>query len=149
MIFDLQRFAFIGEFLILVLLFPAAIIAAIGTFNNYRWAWITAALFFAFVFLNIIFIYAISTKKIELFLPLIATAIAGFVISIANIKVPKVNTENTTKTHSRGKYIASKTRAKYHTPECNWTRMIKENNAVWFETKEEAKKAGYKADNCV
>ena len=45
--------------------------------------------------------------------------------------------------------MASKSGTKYHAPKCDWAKKIKKSNAVWFISKEEAKKAGYKKDDCV
>lgn len=48
-----------------------------------------------------------------------------------------------------GKYVASKSGAAYHYPWCQGALKIKEANKIWFQTKEEAEKAGYKpAGNC-
>ena len=48
-----------------------------------------------------------------------------------------------------GKYVASKSGSKYHLPRCGGAKQIKEENKVWFETKEEAEAAGYEpASNC-
>lgn len=48
-----------------------------------------------------------------------------------------------------GAYVASKSGTKYHLPWCSGAQRIKEENKVWFETKEEAEKAGYSpAANC-
>ena len=46
-------------------------------------------------------------------------------------------------------YVASKSGTKYHLPWCSGARRIKEENKVWFATKEEAEAAGYTpAANC-
>jgi len=42
-------------------------------------------------------------------------------------------------------YVGSANSDKYHKPSCRWAKNIKENNAVWFSTKEEAEQAGYTA----
>ena len=47
------------------------------------------------------------------------------------------------------KYVASKSGTKYHLPMCAGAKQIKEENKVWFVSKEEAEKAGYTpAANC-
>ena len=150
MIFNLHRYAFYGELLILLGLLVIAIISAIGINNNFRWAWILLTLFFVFVFLDMILIYIISTAEVESFSPLIILVIVGFFISIFSIEKPKVeDEEEVKKTFMPEKYIESKTGAKYHAPKCDWAKKIKKKNAVWLNSKEEAKKAGYKADSCV
>ena len=48
-----------------------------------------------------------------------------------------------------GKYVASKSGAKYHLPWCAGAKRIKEENKVWFDTEEAAIAAGYTpAANC-
>lgn len=48
-----------------------------------------------------------------------------------------------------GKYVASKKGTAYHYPWCPGALKIKEENKIWFQTKEEAEKLGYKpAGNC-
>lgn len=50
---------------------------------------------------------------------------------------------------SRGKYVASKNGTAYHLPWCQGAQKIKEENRIWFDTKEEAERSGYKpAGNC-
>ncbi|MBI2121569.1 MAG: hypothetical protein HYT98_00450 [Candidatus Sungbacteria bacterium] len=47
------------------------------------------------------------------------------------------------------RYVASKSGTAYHFSWCPGALRIKEENKIWFETKEEAEKAGYKpAGNC-
>lgn len=49
----------------------------------------------------------------------------------------------------QGKYVASKSGTAYHYPWCSGAQRIKEENKIWFDTKEEAEKKGYKpAGNC-
>ncbi len=160
LIFDLHRFAFFGEFLIMLVLLLVALISLIGINNNFRWAWILLAVFFAFVFIDIIFVYAISTQKPDSILTLLIITIAGFFISLfsvesqkseeSNEESPKVEAKKEVKkTFKPGKFIASKTGTKYHAPKCDWAKRIKNSNAVWFDSKEAAKKADFKADSCV
>jgi len=50
---------------------------------------------------------------------------------------------------SEGKYVASKNGTKYHLPWCASAKRIKEENKIWFDSVEEAQKAGYAAAaNC-
>ncbi len=47
------------------------------------------------------------------------------------------------------RYVGSKNGTKYHLPWCAGAQQIKEENKVWFGSKEEAEKAGYTpAANC-
>lgn len=48
-----------------------------------------------------------------------------------------------------GSFVASKNGTRYYFPWCSGVKQIKEENKVWFQTKEEAEKAGYTpAQNC-
>jgi methylphosphotriester-DNA--protein-cysteine methyltransferase len=60
-------------------------------------------------------------------------------------------TSSSEKTNSeqQGKYVASKTGKAYHLPWCSGARRIKDENKIWFTSKEEAESAGYApASNC-
>ena len=55
------------------------------------------------------------------------------------------NPSNTTEQN----FVASKNGTKYYFPWCEGTNKIKEENKVWFASKEEAEKKGYEpARNC-
>ena len=46
-------------------------------------------------------------------------------------------------------FVASKNGAYYHLPWCPGAKKIKESNKIWFTTREDAEKKGYKpASNC-
>jgi len=48
-----------------------------------------------------------------------------------------------------GRVVGSKNSDKYHLPDCPGAKQIAEENKIWFNSIEEAKKAGYKpAGNC-
>ncbi|MCR4283830.1 MAG: hypothetical protein NUV64_00725 [Parcubacteria group bacterium] len=48
-----------------------------------------------------------------------------------------------------GVIVASKNGTKYHFPWCSGALRIKDENKIWFESEDEAKKAGYgPASNC-
>jgi len=163
MIFDLHRFAFYGEFLILIGLSFVALVSIIGISSNSRWAWILLKIFFIFVFLDMLFINTITTSKNPYFLYLLVIAGVGSFISFfsipkkpmeveekkAPVSVKSSKVASTKKTFTPGMYIASKTGVKYHAPKCDWAKRIKKSNTVWFDSKDAAKKAGYKKDACV
>ncbi len=49
----------------------------------------------------------------------------------------------------KGAYVASKTGAVFYAPWCGGVKRIKEENKVWFESKEAAVSKGYRpAENC-
>ena len=48
-----------------------------------------------------------------------------------------------------GKYVGSKSSDKYHFPWCSGAQRIKEENKIYFDSKEEAESSGYTpASNC-
>lgn len=48
-----------------------------------------------------------------------------------------------------GQYVASRNGSSYHLPSCPGALQIKDENKVWFQTRGEAERAGYKpAGNC-
>jgi len=48
-----------------------------------------------------------------------------------------------------GKLVASKKGSKYHFPWCSGAQSMKESNKTWFDSEEEARRAGYTpAKNC-
>ena len=50
---------------------------------------------------------------------------------------------------TQGKYVSSRKGTSYHFPWCPGAKQIKEENKIYFDTKEAAEKAGYKpAGNC-
>lgn len=54
-----------------------------------------------------------------------------------------------TTTPQTDKYVASKNGTVYHLPWCSGAQRILEENKVWFATKEDAERAGYRpATNC-
>jgi len=48
-----------------------------------------------------------------------------------------------------GKFVASSNSEYYHSPKCDWAKKINEKRRVWFNSKEEAKKKGYKMHSCL
>ncbi|MEK6950018.1 MAG: hypothetical protein AABX34_07380 [Nanoarchaeota archaeon] len=169
-VFNLHRFAFAAEFLILLALMLLGLIAAIGISTNMRWSWILMAWVLASVFADMVLIENISSVKAPYFFYIAGVAVAGFFISLFSIEKKKEDEAKTEvrrfvgksekkeakeaekkveKSFKPGKYIASVTGAKFHSPKCDWAKKIKKSNAVWFDNKEDALKAGYKADDCV
>lgn len=56
---------------------------------------------------------------------------------------------STSSTSGSGRYVASKNGSKYFPEDCSSSKTIKEANKVYFNTPEEAQKAGYElAKNC-
>jgi len=151
MTFDLTRYAFMGQFLILLVLLFLGMLSAMGMSKKSTWAWKLFTLFFVVVFLDMLLVYILAISQIVMFLHYLIIAIVGFFISLFNVRSkPAGRARARVKTSFKpGKFIASKTGKKFHAPKCDWAKKIKKSNAVWFNGSEEAKKAGYKADKCV
>jgi hypothetical protein len=80
-------------------------------------------------------------------------------IQIKNLEkasIEDINFENqekvyppTTEQSDVGQVVGSKNSDKYHLPDCPGAKQISEQNKVWFNSIEEAERAGYKpAANC-
>lgn len=66
-----------------------------------------------------------------------------------NRVISQINSLNNKGADSQKKYVASKSGSAYHYPWCPGAAKIKEENKIWFFTKEEAESKGYKpAQNC-
>lgn len=60
-----------------------------------------------------------------------------------------IGEEDIVATTQQGTFVGSKNSDKYHYPWCPGAQRIKEENKVWFATREEAEAAGYTpAANC-
>ena len=76
-----------------------------------------------------------------------------------NVDIPKAPANNTYEVEPRKEdkkdlmgamlYVGSKNSNKYHLPDCPGALRIKEENKIWFSSKEEAENLGYNpATNC-
>ena len=150
MIFQLHGSFFIFEFLILMVLLLAALISFIGLNSNMNWVWKLLAAFFAFVFIDMAFMYLALNIQPDYFFEHLFAVIAGFFISLFSIQKRSITEGQSVETTFKpGKYIASRTGTKFHAPKCDWAKKIKKENTVWFNDKEDARKSGYKADDYV
>jgi len=52
--------------------------------------------------------------------------------------------ENNNNDNGKGKFVGSINSDKYHRSGCRWAENIEPENEIWFDTAEEAQKAGYK-----
>lgn len=64
--------------------------------------------------------------------------------AVSKAYTPPAKQEKTgTATAETGKYVASKNGTKYYLPSCGTANRIKEENKIYFNTKEEAEAAGF------
>jgi len=69
--------------------------------------------------------------------------------SVALSGAPKESADVPGEVKTQGTYVGSKNGSVYHFPWCSGAQRIKDENKVWFATKEEAERAGYRpASNC-
>ena len=84
--------------------------------------------------------------------PISITNSSGDILEATTLPATDIQNPQTTPNKAEnypGKYIASKSGTAYHYPWCPGALKIKEENKVWFQTLEDAEKAGYKpAGNC-
>jgi len=154
-IFDLNRFFFLGELALAIFLICIAFISLIGAFSNENWGWIGLSVVYAILLLNLLFIHARDHSS-RLLLLTIFIAVIGFIIAVAKIKrsedeeefFEEPEVEEVTTTHEPGKYVASATGSSYHAPNCDWAKKIKEKNRVWFDDEKDAKKR-FKPHSCL
>ena len=62
----------------------------------------------------------------------------------ASVVESVVEEQGTNEQVFEGKFVGSAKSDKYHWPDCQWAQRIAEENKVWFNTEEEAQKAGYR-----
>ena len=160
MVFNLHKRFLILEVLFLLVAGFFALVSMVAVYSNTRWGWVFLSYIFGLVLVDILFIYYIAGKP-EYFFLVTLIAMLGFIVSLLKIgkdgkdedadfeEISEEETEEVTKEFNPGKYVASKTGKKYHTPKCDWAKRIKKSNQVWFDDQEEAKQEGYKSDSCV
>lgn len=86
-----------------------------------------------------------NKKSIEIVYPETKSNLAGIAEAADKIKV----VEGSTLPSGEGRVVASKNGTKYHLPWCPGAERILESNKIWFDSIEEAEKAGYSpAANC-
>lgn len=69
--------------------------------------------------------------------------------TLINSEVPQSAAAMIASESAQGLLVASKSGTKYHFPWCAGASQIAEKNKIWFDSYEEAQKAGYKpASNC-
>ena len=125
MTFNLHRFAFMGEFLILLVLLLMAVVSAVGMHSRFAWSWKLLKAFFALAFLDMLLVYLLSASMPGMFLAFLAAAVAGFFIALFNVPPKKEETAEVKKTYKPGKYIASQAGSKFHAPKCYWAKKEK------------------------
>ncbi len=160
-VFSFHAKMLMGEFLLLLFFILIAFIAMAGKLGGGNWANGGLSFFYGLNLANFIFIWLIDSR-----IPsgTIILTILGFLIAMVALKThqeedfdddfeeiapaPEEKPE-VTASFEPGKYIASKSGKKYHAPKCDWAKRIKKKSQVWFDDKDQARKKGYKACDCI
>jgi len=78
-----------------------------------------------------------------------AASIQKAIIPALEEKVPVVEKTNAEAIKQQGKFVGSINSNKYHLPDCPSAKKILPQNQIWFDSEEEAQKAGYiKCGSC-
>ncbi len=166
---------FLSESILTALFFIAAIMILAGMLKRRAWTYRFAAIFFILFLVNSFYMYANVSRGVIVFSGMAVLSAIGFMISMIGIKtrhakrvvkrsgkhakeeeekevpviLPYGFEKNIKKEFKPGKYIGSKKGTTYHIARCDWANNIKGNNRIWFNSKEDAEKKGYKAHSCV
>tara|TARA_Y100000310_G_C20576904_1_gene760904 strand:- start:511 stop:1065 length:555 start_codon:yes stop_codon:yes gene_type:complete len=147
--------------LISVLIF-LAFIMSIGIYYNKNWAWLTSGIVFLVILINLFYAYLKLSSNFIIFSSASFFSSIGLFMSMVSLKKKRFRKESyesmeeepeqqesVSKEFTPGKYIASETGKRFHTPKCQWAKKITKTKAVWFDSEEEAEKEGYEKDKCV
>lgn len=179
LVFQLDGYYFIFEFVLLALLLAASAICVAGLYSGYRWVFSSLTLAMAIAMLNTIILYTLQPKVTPAYIiSMVSTGIIFMLSAVKNKEtsvigqsVPETvhqieivhdiphssdadpvsytSSSNIEETFDPGKYVASITGSVYHSPRCEWAKKIKKKKQVWFSDKSEAREKGYKAHECV
>jgi predicted membrane protein len=167
-----QAFSFSGEIfifeLLLVLFLGIMALDSMNEFTKRNFSCFSVlAVYFSIVLLNSAGLKIFANEGISL--SLLFFAGLGFLLSTSNISPKKDQAEEIFKDaekevidtavpseekhvkaqYSPGKYLASKTGKKYHSPKCDFAKKIPKRNRVWLSSESEAKEKGYGPCKCI
>lgn len=181
-VFDLHRFAFVSELMLLLIFVFLLAFSMSAIYRNKKWGWTILGAVLVLLLINAVFI-ALLTKIFETaHMTIIFFSVVGLVVTLFNLKesmeesdnikteeqyektgyapyIDKIEPEEEVKTEEQeakikktfmpGKFVASKKSNKFHSPKCDWAKMINKPNQLWFTSREEAEGKGFEADRCV
>ncbi|MBI2660345.1 hypothetical protein HYX07_04245 [Candidatus Woesearchaeota archaeon] len=174
-VFDLHRFAFVLELMLLLAFIFILAFAMFAVYHGRKWGWTMLAAVLMLLLVDLFFIFLLTgifeTPHITaLFFSAVGILLALFNLGpsrsyriieeeyektkdyypyIDKMEPVQKTEEPITKTFTPGKYIASKKSAKYHIAKCDWAKRISKENRLWFNSEEEAKSQGFIADVCI
>ena len=126
--------------------FTVALINLLFVHAKLNGAYFKRTVLFAFLGLIGMFTAVIYSKPESKFRPMKQEeeVFAGPAPDVEEYHEEKKAKKSVLKTYAPGKFVASNKGAKFHAPKCDWAKKISLNNQVWFKSKAEAKKKGYK-----
>jgi hypothetical protein len=177
-VFDLHRFAFVFELMLLLVFISLFAFAMFIIYHNKKWGWTLLGAALILLLVNTFFIFLLTRRFETTHLTTVLFSLAGLVITFINLKsVPKepeslveefektkdyypyidkmepelkeIHEPKIEKTFTPGKFIASKKANKFHIAKCDWAKRISKENQLWFNSEDEAKAQGFEADKCV
>ena len=177
-VFELHRFAFVFELMLLLVFISLFAFAMFIIYHNKKWGWTLLGVTLILLLVNTFFIFLLSRRFETAHLTTVLFSLAGLAITFVNLrgttKEPEILVEESDKakeyypyidkmepelkevhesgiekTFTPGKFIASKNANKFHTAKCDWAKRISKENQLWFNSEEEAKAQGFEADKCV
>lgn len=176
-VFDLHRFAFVFELMLLLVFMFLLAFAMYNIYHNQRWGWTLLGTTLIFLLLDLFFIFVLTRTLDTPYITSLVFSVIGLVITALNLReiqdvdeikaeeyekaadyypyIDKMESKEGTKetsiekTFIPGKFVASKKANKFHIAKCDWARRVSKENRIWFNSKEEAESQGFQADKCV
>ncbi len=154
-IFNMNGWKFYAEVLVLLGLLFLSILALLLLWNKVSFGYVLSACISFVMLLNLLLFYFVASMDTLLFLALVST-LSVFVLSVMGIggKEPEVKSKpapkpKVIKTYTSGKVVSSKSSKYYYLPTSSQAKKISKKNQVWYDSDEDAKKAGKKPHSSV
>ena len=174
-VFDLHRFMFVFELMLLLAFILILAFAMFAVYNGRKWGWTMLAAALMLLLVDLFFIFLVTGLFETPHLTALFFSAIGIIVSLLNLRPlksyrisgeeyertkdyypyidkmePVQKTEEPiSKTFIPGKYLASRKAGKYHIAKCDWAKKISRENQLWFNSEEEAKSQGFVADVCI
>ena len=176
-VFDLHRFAFVFELMILLVFIFLLAFAMFVIYRNEKLGWTILGAALILLLLDTFFIILLAGAFETAHITTIFFSVIGLLVILLNLRTAKSYESETEderkkaknyypyidkmepqeskmeskieKTFVPGKFVASKKANKFHIAKCDWAKRISKANQIWFNSEEEAKSQGFEADRCV
>ena len=172
-VFDLHRFAFASELVLLLAFMFLLAFAMFLVYHGKKKGWTLLGLALVLLLLDVSFIFMLTGTFGTAHLTTIFFSIIGLAVALLNHRetgqeheaseierhekdyypyIDKMESKEEPKiekTFTPGKFVASKKANKFHVAKCDWAKRVSKENQIWFNSKEEAVSQGFQADKCV